>query len=162
MFPGVVVAPLNTKTTRPFFVLLSVQVLLCVTRFVFGDVWGGLVMGIVAAMGYLAVMGSNIEVIYLAYYGVMVSINGLFDLMVIAELYHSGHLSMLHQLPARHIAATIVVLISPVIEFLSGYFSYRLFKETEMAECQPLFVQEGNTTNDFRPFEGKPHKLDEP
>lgn len=115
-------------------------------------------MGIVACMGYLAVMGSSIEVIYLAYYGVMVSINGIFDLMVIGEHYHRGYLDFTHKLPLKHLIAMTVVLISPIVEFLSGYFSYRLFREAEEDECQPILA---NESRNFRPFEGRPHKLDE-
>lgn len=118
-------------------------------------------MSIVASMGFLAVMGSQIEIIYLAYYGVMVTINGIFDVMVIGEHYHRGYLDFTHQhMPVQHIIAMVVVLSSPFVEFLSGYFSYRLFKEADDAECecQPL-LQERDATPTFRPFEGKPHTL---
>jgi len=118
-------------------------------------------MGIVACMGYLAVMGSTIEVIYLAYYGVMVTINGVFDVMVVAEHYHRGYLHFDHfdgsKVHVRQLGSTVVVLISPFIEFLSGYFAYRLFKEAEVSECQPILVDDPRDS--FRPFQGAPHKL---
>lgn len=150
----------QSRRTAPFYFLLALQLLLCTTRFVCGDAWGGLVMGIVACMGYLAVMGSTIEVIYLAYYGVMVTINGVFDVMVVAEHYHRGYLHFDgygSKIPLKQLGSTVVVLISPLIEFLSGYFAYRLFKEAEFSECQPILVDDPRDS--FRPFQGLPHKL---
>jgi len=161
-FFGLLTRPTSqSRRTAPFLVLLAFQLLLCTMRFVCGDAWGGLVMGIVACMGYLAVMGSTIEVIYLAYYGVMVSINGVFDVMVVAEHYHRGYLRFDHQskIPLKQLGSTFVILISPFIEFLSGYFSYRLFKEAEVSECQPILVNDARDS--FRPFQGAPHRLDD-
>eukprot|EP00397_Hematodinium_sp_SG-2012_P068717 GEMP01113200.1.p1 GENE.GEMP01113200.1~~GEMP01113200.1.p1 ORF type:complete len:166 (+),score=28.13 GEMP01113200.1:43-540(+) len=157
---GVMHAPRSSKTTAPFFTLLALQGLMCITRFCCGDMWGGLVMGIVACMGYLAVIGRTIEVVYLAYYGVMVSINGIFDLMVIGEHYHRGYLDFTHHLPLKHLLAIVVIMLSPFVEFLSGYFSYRLFKEAEESERQPILVNDDR--QNFRPFEGQSHKLDDP
>lgn len=119
---------------RPYFIaMLAVQLLLCAGRLFISDFWGAMLMVLVTLVGSFVVSAeTGVDITYCAYYGIMVFVCGVFDVILCVErAARSPHPVFARKAPVMYNVASAIYLASPLIEFLSAYITYLLFKDAE-------------------------------
>eukprot|EP00746_Dinoflagellata_sp_MGD_P167628 gnl/MRDRNA2_/MRDRNA2_98415_c0_seq1.p1 gnl/MRDRNA2_/MRDRNA2_98415_c0~~gnl/MRDRNA2_/MRDRNA2_98415_c0_seq1.p1 ORF type:complete len:200 (+),score=18.66 gnl/MRDRNA2_/MRDRNA2_98415_c0_seq1:63-602(+) len=152
--------------------IVFAQGLVCASRFLLGDPWGGVSDGILFCVGYFAT--TELSMMYMVWFCFMSSFNLVFDIayviirvLELKQGYFNLHMSF------RFNAWSLLLLVAPIVAALSSAFSWRVYKDyfecteseytplTRGEEEEPrtgyrLLLRDWHT---FQPFVGRGHRL---
>lgn len=146
----------------PFFkFVLVLQLLLVVGGFVINDFWGALSLALVCLMGYFCLQGEmGISVTSCLYYTFIALMCAVFDAIRAVMYFQKSEYGLfsLRAEPLVHVAQ-VVMLFSPVCEFISGYMAWTFYKDCrgqieDAAPRQPLLPRSGGV--DYERYSGPP------
>eukprot|EP00927_Polykrikos_kofoidii_P040198 TRINITY_DN34405_c0_g1_i1.p1 TRINITY_DN34405_c0_g1~~TRINITY_DN34405_c0_g1_i1.p1 ORF type:complete len:207 (-),score=10.15 TRINITY_DN34405_c0_g1_i1:243-782(-) len=160
---------------RPVFVVLLVmQGLLMVGRFVILDIWGGMLTMLVVTLGALVVSpAGSMDTTYCMYYGLMCCVNGIFDsILCVERCMYVKYTLFSRAAPVLFNVASAVFILCPTVEVLATITSVCIYMDAQDAESRMLLgplmrnadgdARGGNgPTADvgFVPFRGRCHHL---
>eukprot|EP00929_Paragymnodinium_shiwhaense_P109121 TRINITY_DN75480_c0_g1_i1.p1 TRINITY_DN75480_c0_g1~~TRINITY_DN75480_c0_g1_i1.p1 ORF type:complete len:213 (+),score=37.01 TRINITY_DN75480_c0_g1_i1:182-820(+) len=153
IFGGIGVITPFSKKIRPYYILLLVlEVILLVLRWLMGDPHGALLMLAVTAVGVLAVTvaGGGVDVIYGGYFGLMAFVSGLLDLNIAIEhvAWHEWGAGLMHhrkpRLDLMSLARPALYLLCAAVQLAAALLAYLLYKDVEALEDEytdePIFA----------------------
>eukprot|EP00746_Dinoflagellata_sp_MGD_P038212 gnl/MRDRNA2_/MRDRNA2_19198_c0_seq1.p1 gnl/MRDRNA2_/MRDRNA2_19198_c0~~gnl/MRDRNA2_/MRDRNA2_19198_c0_seq1.p1 ORF type:complete len:193 (+),score=10.89 gnl/MRDRNA2_/MRDRNA2_19198_c0_seq1:65-643(+) len=165
---------------RPLYIfILLLQTLTCGFRiFLFLDIWGGFIMILQLAMGWVAVK-NHMDIQFICYFGMMCLINGVFDLVRLIDMAVHARVSLfntkestMHNVIAGILVAIPTCTLLAVPLCVSLYHDYcgqgenmpddfgaaaiRRPTASPDNEAAPLL---GRQRQSFTPFQGAGHRL---
>lgn len=165
---------------RPFFIfVLFLQTITCGFRIgLFLDIWGGFIMILQLAMGWVAVK-NNMDIQFICYFGMMCLINGIFDLVRLIDMAVHARVSLFSskESSTHNVIAGILVAI-PGFTLLAVPICVALYRDyhsqeipadfgaapirresaSRNNEAEPL-LGGGRQRQSFSPFQGTGHRL---
>merc|ERR1719326_2265671 len=113
-----------------FKLLLVFQLLLAIGLFMINDFWAAISLLLVCLMGSLCMTGNGISIMGCLYYTLIAVMCGTFD-TIRAVIYFQRSEYALFDSKASSIVllAQVVILTSPIVEFLSGYLAWSFYKD---------------------------------
>jgi len=126
--------------------LLGLQLLLVIGLFVINDFWAALSLALVCLMGYLCTSGDRgINITSCLYYVLIAVMCGTFDtIRAVIYFQRSEYAFMSSKAPSIVHLAQWVILLCPIVEFVSGYLAWTFYKD-----CRD--VLEGNAQEPLLP-----------
>eukprot|EP00930_Biecheleria_cincta_P068616 TRINITY_DN5621_c0_g1_i1.p1 TRINITY_DN5621_c0_g1~~TRINITY_DN5621_c0_g1_i1.p1 ORF type:complete len:179 (-),score=26.06 TRINITY_DN5621_c0_g1_i1:208-744(-) len=155
---------------RPWFmVLLALQALLMLGRFVILDIWGALLSLLIITMGsFVLSTGIGFDTGYCLYFGLMCLVNGVFDAVLFIErAVHVKHPLLARSNPMVFNAASAIFILCPMVEMASASLAAAIFIDASEQESQLLNRnsaggmamenegRHGNDTPQFQAFTGR-------
>merc|ERR1719375_272137 len=153
--------------------IVMAQGLVCISRFLLGDPWGGVSDGILFCLGYFAAF--ELSMMYMVWFCCMSSFNLVFDLAyVIIRVLELKQGYFNPQMGLRFNAWSLVLLVAPAVALMGAVYSWRIYKdyfERTESEYTPFAQraqggedaqQTGDLLGDgqtFHPFVGRGYRL---
>lgn len=156
---------------RPvFMMLLLLQAILMVARFVILDLWGAMLTFLVVLMGTFVLTGhGGVDTTYCMYYGLMCLVNGIFDVILCVERWvHVKYHFFSKEAPLMFNVASAVFILCPLVEIAATVVATLIYMDAQEQESQLLLAQfpeiqalsrQRRNDQDFRPFHGRCHHL---
>jgi hypothetical protein len=129
---------------RPWFIaLLVVQAIFVVVRFFIQDHFGALLMGLVTGVGVLVVLSERgVDPLYCLYYGIMAFVSGFMDVILIFERGSGSRWGLFSaKAPFVHNIATVVFMLSALVQIISACLSYKLYQSAPQEDFEALHLR---------------------
>eukprot|EP00929_Paragymnodinium_shiwhaense_P123481 TRINITY_DN9738_c0_g1_i1.p1 TRINITY_DN9738_c0_g1~~TRINITY_DN9738_c0_g1_i1.p1 ORF type:complete len:176 (-),score=39.38 TRINITY_DN9738_c0_g1_i1:251-778(-) len=156
---------------RPvFMLLLFLQAMLMVARFIIMDMWGAMLTFLVVLMGTFVLTGhGGVDTTYCMYYGLMCLVNGIFDIILCVERWvHVKYHFFSKEAPFMFNVASVVFLLCPIVEIVATVVAAMIYMDAQEHETQLLLSAYGadiqaftrnRQDQNFVPFHGRCHHL---
>jgi hypothetical protein len=168
--------PESTKKTMKivFIVMLSIELVLSSLRFYVFDIWGGVIMTLIAIFGAFVVK-YDFDLQWTLMFGITLFFYGLIHLVMCIERIVITYplFPDLRNPSVRVVVRDILLMVAPAVDWTIVGLCYYVFKKSTAAysgtdeERQPLrsslsFQRQGSvqsTSGSFTPFSGQGRKL---